>query len=57
MRLVLRRFVTPRSGGIEVALWSPARVRPLARPEVRRCVRLFTRIRTRIRERQAALDD
>lgn len=57
MRLVLRRFVTPRTGGIEVALWSPARVKPLARPEVQRCVRLFTRVRKRIRERQAALEE
>ncbi|HEX5124639.1 MAG TPA: hypothetical protein VFV97_15455 [Rhodanobacteraceae bacterium] len=57
MRLVLRRFVTPRDGGIEVALWSPARVRPLARPQVRRCLRLFTRMRERIRERETALED
>jgi hypothetical protein len=57
MRLVLRRFITPRSGGIEVALWSPARVKPLARPKIQRCVRLFTRARQRIRERQAALDE
>jgi hypothetical protein len=57
MRLVLRRFVTPRAGGIEVALWSPARARPPARPEVRRCLRLFARVRARIREREAALED
>ncbi len=57
MRLVLRRFVTPQAGGFEVSLWSPARVRPLARPAVRRCLRLFTRARERIREREPALED
>jgi len=57
MRLVLRRFITPRSGGIEVALWSPARVKPPARPKIQRCVRLFTHARQRVRERQAALDE
>jgi hypothetical protein len=57
MRLVLRRFITPRSGGTEIALWSPSRVKPLACPKVRRCVRLFARIRERSRERLAALGD
>jgi hypothetical protein len=57
MRLVLRRFVTPREKSIEVALWSPARVKPLARPNVQRCVRLFTRVRERTRERQAAVEE
>jgi len=53
MRLVLRRFVTPRTGRIEVALWSRARAERLTDPEVRRCVRLYARARARDRERQA----
>ena len=57
MRLVLRRFVTSRTRGIEIALWSRSRARPLIDPEIRRCVRLFARVRARSRELQAALDE
>jgi hypothetical protein len=56
MRLVLRRFVTPRSGRIEVALWSRSRAQAIDRPEVRRCVRLYALARARSRERQAAAE-
>jgi hypothetical protein len=57
MRLVLRRFVTPRKRGIEIALWSRSRTRPLVDPEIRRCLRLFARVRARSREQQAALEE
>ena len=57
MRLVLRRFVTPRNRGLEVALWSRSRAKPLIDPEILRCVRLYTRVRARSRERQAVLED
>ena len=56
MRLVLRRFVTARAPGMEVALWSRPRGNPLIDPEIRRCLRLFSRVRARIRERQALLE-
>ena len=57
MRLVLRRFVTSRDRGIEIALWSRSRMRPLIDPEIRRCVRLFSRVRARSREQQALLEE
>jgi hypothetical protein len=57
MRLVLRRFVTSRARGIEVALWSRPRGNALLEPEIRRCLRLYARVRARIRERQALLED
>ena len=58
MRLVLRRFVTPRMGRIEVALWSRSRAQPiLLRNEVRRCLRLYTRARALTRERQLVADE
>jgi hypothetical protein len=57
MRLVLRRFVTSRDRGIEIALWSRSRARPLIDPEIRRCVRLFARVRARSREQLALLDE
>jgi hypothetical protein len=57
MRLVLRRFVTPRDRGIEISLWSRSRNRPLIDPEIRRCVRLFARVRARTREQQALLGE
>jgi len=57
MRLVLRRFVSTRTRGFEVALWSRPRGIPLVEPEIRRCVRLFARVRARTRERQALLED
>ena len=56
MRLVLRRFVTPRNRGLEVALWSRSRAKPLIDPEILRCVRLYARVRARSRERQAAFE-
>ncbi len=55
MRLVLRRFVTPRAGGFEIALWSPAPGKPVDRPTVQRCMRLFAPARARSRERRAEL--
>jgi hypothetical protein len=57
MRLVLRRFVTPRSGRIEVALWSRPRAQPVFRDEVRRCLRLSARARAQSRERQPAAEE
>lgn len=57
MRVVLRRFVTPRDGGIEVALWSRQHGRPILTPRIRRCVRLYARVRARSRERLAVADD
>lgn len=57
MRLVLRRFVTPRSGRIEVALWSRSRAQSDLRPEIRRCIRLYERARARGRERRAGAED
>ena len=57
MKLVLRRFVTSRDRGIEIALWSRSRARPLIDPEIRRCVRLFARVRARSREQLALLDE
>jgi hypothetical protein len=53
MRLVLRRFVTPRAGRVEVALWSRPRAQPDSRPDVRRCVRLYAPARARAREVRA----
>jgi hypothetical protein len=57
MRLVLRRFVKARPRGIEIALWSRSRTRPLVDPEIRRCLRLSARVRARSREQRAALDE
>jgi hypothetical protein len=57
MRLVLRRFVTPRAGRIEVALWSRSRAQPMLRPDLRRCVRLYAPARARGREQRAAAED
>ena len=57
MRLVLRRFVTPRSGRLEVALWSRSRAQPDLRPEVRRCIRLYERARARSRERRICAEE
>ena len=57
MRLVLRRFVTPRSGRIEVALWSRSRAQSDLLPEIRRCIRLYERARARSRERRAGAED
>jgi hypothetical protein len=57
MRLVLRRFVTPRSGRIEVALWSRPRAQPVFRDVVRRCLWLSARARAQSRERQPAAEE
>lgn len=57
MRLVLRRFVTSRDGGIEVALWSRQHGKPILTPRIRRCVRLYARARARSLERPAVSDD
>ena len=56
MRLVLRRFVTARTPGIEIALWSRPRANPILVPVIRRCLRLYARVRARSRERLAALE-
>jgi len=58
MRLVLRRFVTPREGRrIEVALWSRSRAEPAPLHEVRRCLRLYARARAKSRELRAAVEE
>ena len=57
MRLVLRRFVTARNRGFEVALWSRSRAKPLVDPEILRCVRLYARVRARSRNLQAVLEE